>query len=89
MSHPFLLIASIISLAAVYILLPQYLGVFFHYRKPKMVLCPEKGENATVGIASSWAALTSLFDNEQRRVKRCSLWCDKKNCDMACLKNLE
>ena len=88
MFHPFWLIASIIALAAVYVLLPQYLGVFFHFRKPKTVTCPEKAENATVGIASHWAALTSLFDNEQRRVKRCSLWRDGKGCDMSCLKNL-
>jgi len=88
MSHPFLLIGSIISLAAIYVLLPQYLGTFFHYRRPKMVTCPETGGGAEVGIASHRAALTSLFDSEQRRVRNCSLWCDGKNCNEACLKNL-
>lgn len=88
MSTPLLLIASIISLAMLYVLLPQFLGVYLRYRKPKRIACPEKHETATVGIVSHRAALTSLFDSEQRRVKNCSLWSDDRSCNMACLKSV-
>ena len=88
MSSLFLAIGSIISVGAVYVLLPNYLSVFFGHRKPKMITCPEKGWEATVSISPHLAALTSLFDSERRRVKRCSLWSEGKGCDMGCLKNL-
>ena len=89
MSTPFLLIASIIALGALYVLLPQFLSVFRHWRKPRRVTCPEKGGKATVGISPYHAAFSSLFDSERRRVKRCSLWSNDKGCKVGCLKNLQ
>jgi hypothetical protein len=87
-SSLFSAIGSIISVGAVYVLLPNYLSVFFGHRKPKRIMCPERGEEATVSISPHLAALTSLFDSEKLRLKRCSLWSEGKSCDVGCLKNL-
>jgi hypothetical protein len=88
MSSLFLAIGVVVSVGAVYVLLPNYLSVFFRHRKPKRIACPERGGEATISISPHWAALTSLIDNERRRIKLCSLWSDEKGCDAGCLKSL-
>lgn len=88
MSNLFLAIGGILSVSVVYVLLPNYLSVFFHHRKPKRIMCPERGGEATVSVSPHLAALTSLLDSERRRVKHCSLWSEGKDCDGECLKDL-
>jgi hypothetical protein len=85
MSHPWLVIAALIALGVVYLLIPAIASVFFSYRRPFSLRCPETKTAATVGIASWRAALTQFLGAPRLLVKRCSFWPGRSGCKQQCL----
>lgn len=86
MSNPVLVIVAILTLAAVYVLLPRAAHVFGRYRRARVLTCPEKGSKATVSIDASRAAITSAFGRPILRAQQCSLWPERQQCAETCLR---
>ena len=84
-----ILLAAIVAIAMVYVLLPVVGGVFVRYRRTRGLTCPETGANAEVGVDAKWAALTAAFRHPVLRVKTCSLWPKRSDCQQNCLDSPE
>jgi hypothetical protein len=78
--------AAIITLAAVFVLLPVVVLTFQRYRKKRVLRCPETKTLAEVDIDAPRAAFSSAFGKPLLKVKNCSLWPKRKGCDEECLK---
>ena len=84
MSYP----GAVIIAAAVgilLVLLPVMAHTFARSRAPRVLACPETGEQVRVGIHATRAALTSGLGRPRLRVRRCSLWPAWNRCAQSCL----
>ena len=87
MGAPGIAVTAIISLAAVYVLVPVVADAFRRFRTRRSLRCPESGREAEVGIDAGRAALTSAFGRALLRVKSCSLWPERKACAQDCVRS--
>jgi len=87
MGAPGIAVTAIISLAAVYVLVPVAADAFRRFRTRRSLRCPETGREAEVGIDAGRAALTSAFGRALLRVKSCSLWPERKACAQDCVRS--
>jgi len=85
MASPWILVAAILAIALLYVLVPVVTDAFRRFRTRRMLRCPETGTGAEVGIDASKAALSSAFGPPVLRVKDCSLWPERKDCEQDCL----
>jgi hypothetical protein len=88
MGTPWIVIAAILAIALLYVLVPVVTDAFRRYRRRKILRCPETGRDTGVAIDASTAALTSAFGPPVLRVKDCSLWPERKDCEQGCLPHL-
>ena len=76
-------IATILCIATFFLV---RMGVeFFRFRERRKLLCPDTGDFALVRIGAMHAAVSSLLDDPQLRVRDCSLWPERKGCGQRCL----
>ncbi|MGE5217572.1 MAG: hypothetical protein ACM3SP_11280 [Chloroflexota bacterium] len=87
MTHPFLVIVGILTMALFLVALPVGFATFYRYRKGRIITCPETRGLAEVQLDARRAALTTVFGKPLLAVKNCSLWPKKKGCDEACVKD--
>lgn len=82
---------SLVALAAVYfgVRIAQAASTYFAYRGQRIITCPETHRPAAVEVAAGKAALRTLAGEQQVRLKDCSRWPEKRNCDQACLHQVE
>lgn len=85
MSQPWIVLAAVIALGALYVLLPVVLGTCASYRGARRLRCPETDRDAEVGVDAVRAAWTSAFGPPRLRVKACSLWPKRSGCGRSCL----
>jgi hypothetical protein len=85
MSNPWLVIAGIAALAAVYVLLPVVAEAYRAARGTRRVRCPGTGGPAEVGLDAAHAALTASYGVPGLRVARCSLWPGRARCGQTCV----
>jgi hypothetical protein len=85
MSEPGIVIIAIVSLAALYVLLPRVTYILARYRNALALACPETGAKADVAIDASRAAITSAFGRPHLRATQCSFWPGRKGCSQSCL----
>lgn len=89
MGNPWTLIATLLGLAALYVLLPVGLDTFRRFRKKRVVSCPETGRDAEVGVDAFGAALGSTVGRRRPpSIRECSLWPERKDCPQTCLRAL-
>jgi len=86
MSDPGIVIASILALAALYVLLPRVAHVLGRYRDTWVLPCPDTGAKAELAIDAPRAAFTSAFGRPHLRAKQCSLRPVGKVCAENCLR---
>lgn len=89
MDTPWILIAAILTVAALYVLVPLVAHTFLRYRPRKHLTCPETGNEVEVHVDASRAAITATFGEPLLRVKDCSHWPERKECDQGCLEPSE
>ena len=77
----------VVALGGLYVLLPVVIHTFQLYRNKKVKICPETGGLAQVDIDARRAALTSAIGRPHLRIKNCTLWPKRKDCDQNCLKS--
>ena len=83
-----MLIGAVILLGVFFVVLPRFTYFFKHYRKKRVIRCPETGMLVEVDLDPYLAACSSPFGTPLLRVKNCTLWPKKKDCDQACLSNV-
>lgn len=54
-------------------------------REPRTILCPETLLPAEVNVDGSHAARTALAGREELRLRACSRWPERRDCDQACV----
>ena len=86
MSVPWIVVASTIAVAVLFVLLPVVADTFRRFRSKRLLRCPETCGEAEVGIDARHAAWTSAFGRTLLRVKMCSLWPQRKGCAQHCLR---
>jgi hypothetical protein len=86
----FLFILSfIINFIAITVAIPTIINTYQRYSRGKLVVCPEKNQQATIALSPKIAALTAVFiPKEIRVVKACSLWPEIGHCNRACAAQL-
>lgn len=85
MGNPWTLIATLLGLAALYVLLPVGLDTFRRFRKKRVVSCPETGRDAEVGVDAFGAALGSTVGRRRPpSIRECSLWPEREDCGQGC-----
>ena len=89
MTNLWLVIIGLVTLAAVYVVLPVASDALRRFRAKRRVTCPETGTDAEVGVDARHAALTAAYGHPRPRVKGCSLWPERQGCDGKCLGRLE
>jgi hypothetical protein len=87
-AHPWLLIAAILAVAALYVVFPVARHAYRRRREPQLLTCPETQEPAAVFVDARRAALTAALGKERLRVANCSLWPARRGCAQSCLKHL-
>jgi hypothetical protein len=58
-------------------------------RGTRVVTCPETRHSAAVEVDAEHAALTSLFEKPDIRLKSCSRWPDRKDCNQPCVAQIK
>jgi hypothetical protein len=59
------------------------------FRGIHVLTCPESRQSAAVELACWQAAVAGLFGKPVPRVRSCSRWPERRNCDQACVKAIE
>ncbi|MDL1891592.1 hypothetical protein FBQ87_01690 [Sphingobacteriales bacterium CHB3] len=78
-------ISFLINFVAISIAMPTIVDTYQRYSRGKLVICPEKKQQATVAVSPRIAAVSSvLIPKDIRIVKACSLWPEMDCCHRAC-----
>lgn len=68
-------ISFIVNIIAITVAIPTIINTYQRYARGKLVMCPEKQQQATIALSPKIAALSSVFiPHEIRIIKTCSLW---------------
>ena len=86
MSYPAIVIVVILAVGILFVLLPVMAYTFARYRAPRVLACPETGEQVRLGLDATRAALTSALGRPRLRVRWCSLWPGRSGCGQTCLR---
>lgn len=86
MSTPLLTIVAMTALGIVYLLIPGFAAVYYHFNKKRVVTCPETKGLAEVEIDARRAACSSFFGVPRLRIKDCTRWPRRKDCAQDCLR---
>jgi hypothetical protein len=81
----FLLILGLVALALLGYAIHRAIRSFIRYRGLRVVTCPETQEAVGVKVDQSYAALTSITDAPDLRLKSCTRWPERHDCDQDCL----
>lgn len=81
----------LLALFAVYLLHRVICGVrvYFLYRGPMRVICPETRQAAVVKVAAGCAGLQAIWDKRSLQLCDCSRWPARGACRQDCLRQIE
>ena len=65
------------------------LRVYLRYRGKRLITCPESGTTVALDLDARLAAATSPLHRPVLRVKDCSHWPERRDCDQKCLGQIE
>jgi hypothetical protein len=83
-------IAAVLIALALALLVPLLMaGAYLKFRGRRIVTCPETGQPAAVEVDARFAAATAVLGEPSLRLKSCSRWPEHKDCDQACLKQIQ
>lgn len=80
-----LLLMAIVGIGLIYVVLPIMADVYFRFRRPRVVRCPENGLAAEVQVDAWHAAATAIPGPPGQHVADCSRWPEHARCKQDCL----
>ena len=89
MSIEFYLIVLLITLAALYFVVPFVVGTYIRYRGKRVITCPETRQPAAIEVDAGHAALTAAVGHPDLRLKSCTRWPEREDCGQECLLQVE
>jgi hypothetical protein len=89
MSVDLYLILLVVTLAALYFIVPFVIGTYVKYRGQRVITCPETRMPAAVEVDAAHAALRSAISHPDLRLKDCSRWPERGDCGQECLLQVE
>jgi hypothetical protein len=63
-------------------------GALMIYRGIRVITCPETAQPAAVGLAA-WPVAVSAVLRTPLRIRECSLWPERRECDQACVQEIQ
>ena len=89
METPGILIAAIVTLGALFVLVPLVLHTISRYRSARQLRCPITGDTVRVDIDAPHAGWTAAIGRPHLRVRWCSLWKGVERCPEGCMHSPE
>jgi hypothetical protein len=89
MSIELYLVILILSIAAIYFVVPFVVGTYIRFRGKRVITCPETRKPAAVEVDAAHAALTAAFSHPDLRLRSCSRWPERAGCGQECLLQVE
>jgi hypothetical protein len=89
MSIELYLILLLITLAALYFIVPLVVRTFIRYRGKRVITCPETRLPAGIEVDATHAAITAAVSHPDLRLKSCSRWPEREDCGQECLLQVE
>jgi hypothetical protein len=80
---------ALVALGALWFVLRPVLRVYLKFRGTRVITCPETHAAAAVEVDAAHAALTAAGGGLDLRLRGCSRWPERQDCDQACLKQIE
>jgi hypothetical protein len=72
-----------------YLVLRPVAGAYLKFRGTRLITCPETKAPAAVEVDAKHAAATAFLGQPALRLQDCSRWPERRDCDQACLKQIE
>ena len=85
MSAPAMMIAMIVAIGVLFVVLPVAMDVYFRFRRPRTVACPETGLAEEVQVDAWHAAVTAVPGPPCMYVAKCTRWAHRAGCKQRCL----
>ena len=82
MTAPAMILLLLVAVGVIYGAIAAF--AWFRMRGTRVVVCPETKRPAAVSVDRAHAAMTALGDNADIRLKTCSRWPERAECDQAC-----
>ena len=83
----------IVTISAILVVLfwviPLALSTYFKYRGARVITCPETRAAAAVDVDVRQAVASSMLGQPDLRLRDCSRWPERQDCDQACLRQVE
>ncbi len=89
MSIELYLVLLLLTLAALYFVVPFVVGTYVRYRGKRVITCPETRKPAAIEVDAGHAALTAAVSHPDLRLKSCSRWPEREDCGQECLLQVE
>jgi hypothetical protein len=83
------LVIVIVTLAALYFVVPMVIGTYIRYRGTRVIICPETKKPAAVEVDVRHAAVTAATSRPDLRLRSCSRWPERQDCGQECLLQIE
>jgi hypothetical protein len=82
---------AVLAIAAILFVFRVIPGVraYFEYRGKRLITCPETHKSEAVDVAAGEAAVGAFLSEPTLRLKQCSRWPERQNCDQECLQQIE
>lgn len=89
MTSPWLLIAALLTLGALYVVFPVISRAYVKYRGKRVITCPETKAPAAVEVNAVRFALGSITGRPEPRLQDCSRWPEREGCGQECLTQID
>jgi hypothetical protein len=85
------LVLVLLALGAIYLGHRVLCGIriYFRFRGPRLVTCPETHEAAVVEVAAKCVGMQAMWDKRSLRLSKCSRWPVREGCRQGCLRQIE
>jgi hypothetical protein len=83
------IVITLVAFVALYFIVPYAVGAYIKYRGTRVITCPETRRPAAVEVDTKHASFTAAFGRTDLRLKSCSRWPERRDCNQACLLQIE
>lgn len=83
------IVVAVVMLGVLYFVWRMVIQPYRKFRGKMLVTCPETHQPAGVAVNAKHAALTAAQREPDLRLKECTRWPERQNCDQACVAQIE